>query len=334
MKNVIKFIPGLVIMAVFYTLAIVLWKVKNYPLFLANFSIMGTLLGLGFGIWALAKNERKDGIRKITMVLVGSYIFLGFGLGLIYPFFGYIRTENFQIEGFWFYLLVGGFAGTVYHYSIAKIIGPFLFGRSFCAWGCWTAAVLEFLPWKKSEGRIHKGWEYFRYVFFFGNIALVLILLFAFGYVGLDMMRVKYGVLPDMRTVFFKYASMKEFWWFLAGNTAYYFIAVLLAFFLKDNRAFCKYVCPITVFMKIGTPFSLLKIKGNKEKCAQCSLCERACMMDNKITEYTKAGKRVSSSECIQCRNCVRACPNGALRLTFGLDAGFKDMIRRKNGQT
>ena len=105
----LKFIPGLVIMAVFYTLAIILRKVL--PFFLANFIILGTLLGLGFGLWPILKRDNKDIVRKITMLLVGSYIFFAFGMGLIYPFFGYLRTENFQFEGFWFYLILGGFAG-------------------------------------------------------------------------------------------------------------------------------------------------------------------------------------------------------------------------------
>jgi hypothetical protein len=36
-------------------------------------------------------------------------------------------------------------------------------------------------------------------------------------------------------------------YWFLAGNVLYYLVGIVLAFQLKDNRAFCKYVCPVTV---------------------------------------------------------------------------------------
>ena len=329
-KNFLKFIPGFVIMIVFYTLAIILWKVRDYPLFLVNFTILGTLIGLGFGIWPILKKENRDIVRKITMILFGSYIFFGFGMGLIYPFFGYLRTENFQFEGFWFYLILGGFAGTVYHYAIAKIFGPFLWGRAFCGWACWTTIVLDFLPWIKNNDRINKKWEYFRYILFFMCTATVIILLFVFNFIGLDIVRIRSNGLPGIQTIFSKYITLKEFWWFLVGNCLYYFIAVILAFILKDNRAFCKYVCPITVFMKIGARFSLLRIKTNKTKCKQCGLCEQHCMMNNKITEYTKEGKRVTSSECIICRNCERVCPNNALSLTFNFDAGFRDKINRK----
>ena len=35
---------------------------------------------------------------------------------------------------------------------------------------------------------------------------------------------------------------------------------------LKDNRAFCKYICPITVFLKPMSYFSWLRIKCDEEK--------------------------------------------------------------------
>ena len=44
------------------------------------------------------------------------------------------------------------------------------------------------------------------------------------------------------------------------GNVLYYLVSISMAFILKDNRAFCKYVCPITVFLKATSRFSLLKI--------------------------------------------------------------------------
>ncbi|TXT65396.1 MAG: putative electron transport protein YccM [Promethearchaeota archaeon] len=81
-------------------------------------------------------------------------------------FFGYLSTENMQIEGFWFWLLAGLFAAGVMHYVIAKIIGPFLFNRGWCGWACWSAAVFDLLPWKKSPGR-RKKLGIIRYIHFF-----------------------------------------------------------------------------------------------------------------------------------------------------------------------
>jgi hypothetical protein len=39
------------------------------------------------------------------------------------------------------------------------------------------------------------------------------------------------------------------FYWLLGGNIFYYASGIALAYLLKDNRAFCKYVCPITAVL-------------------------------------------------------------------------------------
>ena len=41
------------------------------------------------------------------------------------------------------------------------------------------------------------------------------------------------------------------FWLFLAGNALYYLVGIVFAFLFQDNRAFCKYLCPITVFSNL-----------------------------------------------------------------------------------
>ena len=47
------------------------------------------------------------------------------------------------------------------------------------------------------------------------------------------------------------------FWMFLTGNAFYYIAGITLALIFKDNRAFCKYLCPVTVFLKPMSYFSL-----------------------------------------------------------------------------
>ena len=63
-----------------------------------------------------------------------------------YP--GLIRNENMQIEGFRYYLFTGVFEAATIHYAVAKIFGPLLFGRGWCGYACWTAMVIDFLPYK------------------------------------------------------------------------------------------------------------------------------------------------------------------------------------------
>ena len=112
------------------------------------------------------------------------------------------------------------------------------------------------------------------------------------------------------------------------------YIRIILAFMLKDNRAFCKYLCPITVFLKPGARASIVKISADPDKCNQCLACERICPMDILITEYTEINRRVTSSECIFCLKCVNACSQDAISITAGLDFGRKELLRTREDQS
>ncbi|MBD5548457.1 MAG: 4Fe-4S binding protein [Lachnospiraceae bacterium] len=54
------------------------------------------------------------------------------------------------------------------------------------------------------------------------------------------------------------------FWLFIGGNMLYYMVGIILAFAFKNNRAFCKYICPITVFLKPMSYYSILRIHRAK----------------------------------------------------------------------
>jgi len=323
-----KYSIMITILTIFYTVAITLWLVLDNIFYLINFMIIGTSIGLGLGLWPVLQKSKKHIARKVSQVLVGSYMFFGLGFGVIYLIWGYLEPENMQLEGFWFWLISGTFAAGVIHYSIAKIFGPTLFGRGWCGWSCWTAAVLDLLPWKKSPGR-KKMWGYLRYVHLALSTILVFVLVFVFNYT-LSTTR---GVIDftgyytsqggtHLKSSLFQ---IHEFWWFLIGNLIYFTLAISLAAILKDNRAFCKYVCPIAPVMKICSRASIMKISVDKETCIQCRACERACPMDIKILDYST---RVTSTECIQCLECVNACPTTAIKATFRFDIGFKEYLR------
>ena len=191
-------------------------------------------------------------------------------------------------------------------------MGPILFGRGFCGWACWTAMVLDYLPYKRNKsGRIAAKWESLRYVHFGFSLLLVLVLWFFFQYGPTQM-------------------GQAELVWLVSGNAFYFASAIILAFALKDNRAFCKYLCPITVLLKITSRFAFLKIEGDKEKCTQCWACNKACPMDINIMKFVNSGERVLSTECIFCLTCTTICPEGILDNTYKLDIGGKEHIQRR----
>ena len=102
------------------------------------------------------------------------------------------------------------------------------------------------------------------------------------------------------------------FWSFLIGNVLYYAAGIALAYVWKDNRAFCKYICPITVFLKPMSYFSAMRITCDKAKCISCGKCKKLCPMNVDMTENGR--NRENGTDCILCMNCVEACPKGALK--------------------
>jgi polyferredoxin len=297
-----NFIAPLILLS-FWFVAIVLWRTTGKLFYLFNFGYIGAAVGIGIGLYTMLPRKKKPIGRRVAQLLVGIYLLV---------FLGLLMKENMQLEGFFFHLLAGFFASSVIHYLVAKFFGPLLYGRAYCSWACWTAMILDFLPYKRNKrGRAAAKWGSLRYVHFGLSLLLILVLWFLFRY------------RPDPR-------GQTALVWMIGGNILYYSSAVILAFALKDNRAFCKYLCPITTILKITSRFALLKIEGDKEKCTECGACNKACPMDVNISEYVSNGKRVLSTECIFCLTCTTVCPEGILDNTFRLDIGGKENMQRK----
>ena len=270
-----KYLPPITMLVIFEAVAITLWLTKDNIFYLFNFSYIG--ISISLGLFLLIKKYKYA--RRIVQLLVGSYMLIYLGL---------IKGENMQIEGFWYYLFTGVFEAATIHYAVAKIFGPLIFGRGWCGYACWTAMVLDFLPYKvPKEPRKKIGW--IRYIMF--AISVVFVGALFLTHVG-NLERIM-------------------FWAFLIGNIAYYAIGITLAFIFKDNRAFCKYICPITVFLKPMSYFAITRVKCDKDKCIGCGKCERVCPMNVKVTDNSR--KRENGTECILCFECKKNCPKDAL---------------------
>ena len=98
---------------------------------------------------------------------------------------------------------------------------------------------------------------------------------------------------------------------FIVGNVIYYVVGIALAFALKDNRAFCKYICPVTVFLKPMSKRAVVRVTCDKDKCISCGKCRKICPMDVDVTDNSL--DRRNGTECILCMECTKACPKKAL---------------------
>ncbi len=287
----------IIMITTFYSLAIILAIAMDTIFYLFNFMIIGTALACGIGLWPVVSKKNKNKARMLSQLLVGGYMFFGLGLGLIYLIWGYMQPENMQFSGFWFYSLAGVFGAASLHYAIAKIFGPLHFNRGWCGWACWTAAVLDLLPWKKSPGRIPKL-GIIRYIVFIVVTIAVFVLVFSMNYTldsmwGIVDINSSVDISGEGVTIYDSLLDIPELWWFLIGNILYFSSGILLAYILKDNRAFCKYLCPISVFMKVTSRAAIMKMKIDNEKCTECGACERGCPMDIKLLSYSIDNSRI-----------------------------------------
>ncbi|GAB4511651.1 MAG: hypothetical protein OHK0046_10010 [Anaerolineae bacterium] len=260
---------------------------------------VGLFVGVGLGSFLAFGDRKRQMGRRIMMVMIGTLLL-----------FVALTSDhgNMQIEGLFF----GGLLLAPYiilHYALAKIVGPLIFGRVWCGWACWFGMVFDLLPYKHSRYRRPGDWGKLRYLHFGLSLVIVLTLWFAFDYQG--------GALGETGMV-----------WFVGGLLLYYATGIGLAFALKDNRAFCKYLCPIAVPLKFSTRFSLLKITGlTAEHCTTCEACVEMCPMNIRVKDYVIEGERVLSTECTLCQTCIHVCPHNALTLSFGLDVGGKEHV-------
>ena len=261
----------------FEAVAVLLWLSLDKAFYFFNFSYIGTAIAVGLALYISGYKYARMSVQ----LAVGLYM-------LIY--LGIINQENMQIVGFWYYLFSGTFQAAVIHYLVAKIIGPLLFGRGWCGYACWTAMVLDFLPYKTPQSPRRKGMGLFRIITFAISLIYV-ILLFSF-YHG------------DMGFIMFIS--------FIVGNFLYYALGILLAILYKDNRAFCKYLCPVTVFLKPASYFSLLRIKVDAASCISCGKCQEACPMDVDMLNISR--RRKNGTECILCFECKKTCPTNAIQ--------------------
>ncbi len=277
MEKFNKYKLPLGIWILFETIAITLWLILHNIFYLYNFSYIGTCLALGIFLYL----KKAKYARNIVQFAIGLYMLL---------YLGILSNENMQIEGFWYYLFLGVFEAAVIHYAVAKIFGPLFFGRGWCGYACWTAMVLDLLPYKKPmRPRVKLG--FIRYIVF--ALAFVFV-------ISLFLLHV-----TDIETIML--------WSFIIGNLLYYVVGITLALILKDNRAFCKYICPITIFLKPASYFSLLRVKNEKDKCIACGKCKKVCPMDVDMTDNSR--KRTNGTECILCFKCIDECPKKSLHI-------------------
>ena len=267
------------------------FRLHALPLAAALFAL-GWSFGPCLAVYALAPTAQKQAARR-AVLFAGGVSILAFSL---------LGATDIDLEGLVLELLSGAMGAAIGHTLATLIVGPLIFGRFLCGWGCWRAMILELLPIPHSPGRRKGIW---RFTPFVGLAAIAFgggILFFFFRKPATDS-EPRIGMMA------------------LSGAiTIYYAVAVALAFALKDQRAYCKYLCPSALLLRMTSRLSLVKIGTTANKCTACGACARVCPMDINGESFAIADRRIGSSECVLCQRCVQVCPAKALHVSLGFD--------------
>jgi polyferredoxin len=256
---------------------------------------MGISQGPCLAVYALAPPQRKQRARRLVL-FTGGLSILAFSL---------LASANLDIEGFFLLLFEGAMGVAIGHTLATLVVGPLFFGRVLCGWGCWRAMILELLPVGRGKGRRMGIWRFLPLAGLGAVFGAAALSFFAFGH--------RAGGVPGSPGS----AGTRSL---LVGFGVYYVASIGLAFALRDQRAFCKYLCPSAVLLRLTSRLSLLKMATDRRLCNECGACSRACPMDIDVRAFAISGRRVLSGECILCQRCAQACPTGAVAAGFGLD--------------
>ncbi len=234
--------------------------------------------------FAFARDDRKQWWRWLVMAAGG--------LGIL--MFSLVDAVNLDLHGFFELLLLGTAGAAIGHTMVTTIVGPIIFGRILCGWGCWRAMVLERLPVGMGSGRRRGLWVWTPLAGVAVSLAAAALVALAPGPTGVNSV-----------------------WSVAAGVAVYYAAAIALALPLHDQRAFCKYLCPSGFILRWTSRPALLHISARTDECTDCGACTDVCPMDIPVAERVRVGTSIGKGDCILCQRCVSSCPTGALKTSF-----------------
>lgn len=273
---------------------LVFWPLGAVALFRGN--AMGFAISLFFsGLqgpflvgYAFARAPRKQLWRWFTLVIGG--------LGILV--FSLIDAVDLDLHGFFELIILGTAGAAIGHTMVTTIAGPLIFGRILCGWGCWRAMVLERLPGGKGSGRRKGVWNWTPLFGVFLSLAVAAVLALVFD--------IQHGG-----------ATEYSVWRVINGVVVYYAAAIAMAMVLRDQRAFCKYLCPTGFVLRWTSRRALLRVSARAEACNDCGVCTKVCPMDIPVDERVRMGVHISQGDCILCQRCVECCPTKALKTSF-----------------
>lgn len=189
-------------------------------------------------------------------------------------------------------------------------------GRGWC-FMCPFGAVVDWLQrrslWWKTKWGLGFNFKYPRRM---QNLWLAIVL-----FIGFIFMDAGYGISNSPALT--------------AGLVVVLFLWAMWIALLYERRTFCRYQCPLTVFIGMSSMFAPFEIRSkDAEVCQQCQT--KDCFRGNEHfygcpTFQFPGGGMDSNRDCILCTECIKACPkeNVTMRLRiWGRDLWARNKAR------
>ena len=243
--------------------------------------------------------------KKIQWIQIARHL-VQLAAFILYP--GLFVSIFLSVKDIYTALIGGTFvfstlAPSIFLLSGTLIITIFL-GRFFCGFLCSFGAMGDLL-WAfmqhtlrvriKVPEKLDAVLKYLKYVV----LAAVVIFGWTLGTVNFE------GTLSPW-TVFGFYSSIKSWttatYLFTIGNV---FLIVIIIGSMFVERFFCRYLCPLGGIFTLVSKARLIRIRKNRKKCGNCTLCTAKCSMGIPLYKTDI----VSSGECIDCFKCTEVCP-------------------------
>ena len=104
-------------------------------------------------------------------------------------------------------------------------------------------------------------------------------------------------------------------------------LVVLFVLAWRGGRTYCNTICPVGTVLSLFARFSWLKIRFDRDKCRNCSMCSKNC----KAACIDFKTHSVDYSRCVVCGDCISSCKFGALKYAWKSGASEASA---KNGES
>ncbi len=205
-----------------------------------------------------------------------------------------------------------------------------IFGRMYCSVICPLGVMQDIFGWFGKKHKIHYSYSpekrWLRYtvlvVFIvclivdFAPVTTLLAPYSAYGRIVNSLFRPLYDLLGNALA-----AIDTHYEWYVFSDVQIWmrsvttFLVALLTLIIpgvlawRNGRTYCNTVCPVGTILSFFSRFSLLRVQLDKDKCKNCSLCERKC----KASAINIKTGIVDYSRCVVCGDCLTECRHDAL---------------------